>query len=150
MTSEWDAIAPLLSGPLASAGGPWPLVLRARLCDLRPRFLPKGAIRRGHRAIARNGRVLLCADQPPDKLAGRKALVRLQTWHRTILSGDEPQPYGVLLWVRCLEDADEQPPFTARLVGGTVRGGDLAIDVGGGMFLEFHAGGKMRTATEDT
>src|SRR5206468_2022091 len=85
--------------PAPGGAAPWPFALRAVLCDLRPRFLPKAAVGPGRRAVARNGRVLLCSDRPLDALAGQPASVRLQTWHRAILPGDLPAPYGVLLCV---------------------------------------------------
>ena len=143
MTPPWHHARDLLGGPLLSAGAPWPLVLRATLGDLRPRFLPKGAVgRAGHRAVARNGRVLLCSDRPVAELAGLAALVRLQTWHRAALPGDEPAPHGLLLCVRGLEDG--QPAYAARLVSRAEAEGDLTLDVGGLLALEFR---KLRTET---
>ena len=91
----------LVWGPLLASPQALPLTLHTRLCDLRTRFLPKGAVRQGHRAIARNGRVLLATDRPLAELADRPAQVRLQVWHRAILPGDAPAPYGILLCVRC-------------------------------------------------
>jgi hypothetical protein len=126
----------LLNGPLLAAGVPWPLTLRARLGDLRPRFLPKGPAGRGFRAVARNGRVLLASDRPASELAGRAAEVRLQTWHRVILSGEAPRPWGVLLCVRCLDDAAEVD-YVAQLGRAAEGAFDLALEVGGGMRLQF-------------
>ena len=42
MGPDAEVVRLLLGGPLAEAC-PWPLAVRALLCDLRPRFLPKGA-----------------------------------------------------------------------------------------------------------
>ena len=141
MTTDWEHARHFVSGPLAHDGLPWPLVLPARLCDLRRRFLPKGTVGRRHRAIARNGRVLLCSDLPPDRLEGRSALVRLQTWHKTILPGDSAAPYGVLLYVRT--QAEPAAPFwKTTLMGAPEVTSDLLLDVGGGMALAFFAGGS--------
>jgi hypothetical protein len=126
------SLPPGLGGPLASAGA-WPLSLSAVLCDLRPRFLPKGRAGRGYRSIARNGRVLLCSDRPPAELAGQTAAVRVQLWHRAVLPGDAPEPFGLLLAVRCHA---APPAFTARL--GKSAAGELWLDVGGGVALGFH------------
>jgi hypothetical protein len=143
MTPGWHHARDLLGGPLLTADAPWPLVLRATLCDLRPRFLPKGAVgRAGHRAVARNGRVLLCSDRPVAELVGLAALVRLQTWHRAALPGDRPAPHGVLLCVRGLEGG--QPAYAARLATRAEADGDLTLDVGGVLALEFAA---LRTET---
>jgi hypothetical protein len=124
----------LLNGPLLAAGIPWPLTLRARLGDLRPRFLPKGPAGRGFRAVARNGRVLLASDRPVSELAGRIAELRLQTWHRVILSGEAPRPWGVLLCVHCLGEGAEVE-YAARLGHAEDKESDLMLDVGGGMVL---------------
>jgi hypothetical protein len=137
--SGWELAGELLRGPLWGAG-PWPLALEALLCDLRPRFLVKAAVGPSTRAVARNGRVLLCADRPPADLAGTAARVRLQTWHRAILPGEAPRPYGVLLCVRPLPEAGSaMPAFTARLAPRSGPGGALDLDVGGGLVLAFDA-----------
>jgi hypothetical protein len=138
MDSGWEQAGTLLRGPLR-ASGPWPFVLHARLCDLRPRFLLKAAVGPSHRAVARNGRVLLCSNRPLADLPDQVALVRLQTWHRVILAGAEPQPYGVLLCVRCVDRPGPEPDFLARLGPRSAPGGELDLDLGGGMVLGFHA-----------
>ncbi|MBI1914716.1 MAG: hypothetical protein HYS12_08270 [Planctomycetes bacterium] len=140
MTNGWEHVRNLLSGPLTHDGLPWPFILPALLCDLRCRFLPKGTAGRGHRAVARNGRVLLCSDLPSDRLDGRPALVRLQTWHKVILPGESAAPYGVLLYVRT-KGEPAGPSWTTTLVKVNEAGGDLRLDVGGGMALAFFAGG---------
>jgi hypothetical protein len=139
MRTGWDHAGWLLGGPLAGGAAPWPFALRAALCDLRPRFLPKTAVGPGRRAVARNGRVLLCSDRPPDALAGQTASVRLQTWHRALLPGDVPAPFGVLLYVRCIDRVPglEPPAFGTRLVPRSEAAGDLHLDLGGGLVLEF-------------
>jgi hypothetical protein len=136
MSSDWEHVRHLLSGPLAHEGLTWPLVLPVVLCDLRRRFLPKGTAGRGHRAVARNGRVLLCSDLPPDRLVERCALVRLQTWHKAILPGEPAAPYGILLYVRT-QDESSGPLWRTKLVAARRACGDLRLDVGGGMALTF-------------
>jgi hypothetical protein len=131
-----EPLRSLLHGPLLSPEMPWPLTLRARLGDLRPRFLPKGEAGRGFRAVARNGRVLLASDRPVAELAGRHAEVRLQTWHRAILPGEAPRPWGVLLCVRGLGDG-AAADYTAALQRAGEGAFALALDVGGGMWLFF-------------
>jgi hypothetical protein len=91
----------------------------------------------GCRAVARNGRVLLCGDRPLEELAGQRASVRLQTWHRTILPGESPRPYGVLLCVRTRSANDPTDTrFTLHLVRPGEAEGDLRMNVGGGMVLD--------------
>jgi hypothetical protein len=137
MAFDRERLGDLLDGPLASASEP--LVLTARLGELRPRFLPKGRVGRGYRAIARNGRVLLASDRPVTELAGRVVRLRVQTWHRAILPGEPPEPYGLLLCVREAE-AGGEAAHTAELVArvrmpeGVAR---LVLDVGGGSVLAF-------------
>jgi hypothetical protein len=119
----------------------YPLALPALLCDLRPRFLPKGRVGRGYRAVARNGRVLLASDLVLDDLSGRLARVRVQTWHKAILRGDRPAPYGLLLCVREGPVAKGTEVYRAWLepatTAGKVIGVPLRIEVGGGMALVF-------------
>jgi len=136
MTTGWEHACNLLSGPL-SRGLPCPFTVPAVLCDLRRRFLPKGTAGRGHRAVARNGRVLLCSDLPLDRLDGCPALVRLQTWHKAILPGETPSPYGVLLYARTQGELPAGPFWTIQLVQVRDATGDLTLDVGGGMMLVF-------------
>jgi hypothetical protein len=135
----------LFWGPLAErANGP--LVLTARLGELVSRFLPKGRVGRSHRAVARNGRVVLASDLPVTELAGRVATVRVQGWHRAILPGEAAQPFGLLLCVRAPK-AGETALFTAdliRLDGEREAGGELILDVGGRMALVFR---PLRSAT---
>ncbi len=138
MSTGWDDAGSLLTGRLRDAGAPWPFALTAVLCDLRPRFLSKGAAGRGFRAVSRNGRVLLCGDRPLVELAGRTARVRIQTWNRRTLPGEAPAPYGVLLCVRCT-DADA-PAFSTRLTE-AADDADLKLDVGGLLVLEFRRRG---------
>jgi hypothetical protein len=135
MSPPWHHAAHLLQGPLLAPGAPWPLSLCVLLCDLRSRFLPKGQAGRGHRAISRNGRVLVAGDRPLAELAGRPARVRLQTWHRAILPEETPKPYGLLL---CVRSADgEEPSFETLLVRHPGVPADLVLDVGGGQALHF-------------
>jgi hypothetical protein len=139
VSTPWHHAADLVCGPLLG-GAAWPLRLSAALCDLRPRFLPKGRAGRGFRAIARNGRVLLVSDVPLAELAGRAARVRLQTWHRALLAGDRPKPYGLLL---CVRGADDTPAWGTRLLREPEAPFGLALALGGGVVLEF----RLRIAT---
>ena len=132
------AIDPFLSGPLWTTNRVWPLLLHARLCDLRPRFRTKSIGGCGFRAVARNGRVLLASDIFLSELTGRLVRVRLQTWHKVILPGDPPEPYGILLCARTLPHAGNEPHYTTRLAASSEEPFDLALDVGGGLRLEFH------------
>jgi hypothetical protein len=144
MTPPWEHARALLGGPLLEAGPPSPLTLFVTLCDLRPRFIPKGTVGRGHRAIARNGRVLLCSDAPVADLAGRPARLRLQTWHRAILPGDPPEPYGLLLNVRTRDIAPPADLWAMRLVGGREAAGSLWVEVGGGLVLDLSPATRVR------
>jgi hypothetical protein len=144
MSALEEPVAALLAGPLLKVSS-WPLLLQARLCDLRPRFLDKGRTGSGCRAIARNGRVLLCGDRALSELAGREVWLRLQTWHRSHLPGDVPEPYGVVVWVRGAErlTSSKSRPliYATRLVSAAEAEGDLRLDVGGRFVLKFQSGG---------
>jgi hypothetical protein len=153
VTDGWDQAGSLLAGSLRDGGAPWPVVLTAVLCDLRPRFLPKGVIGHSCRAAARNGRVLLCSDRPLADLDGKTARVRIQTWNRSVLPGEAPAPHGVLLVVQVGERRGLSPPVSALTAGNNLaawpdpvyqtrltdvaQGADLTLDVGGLKVLEF-------------
>jgi hypothetical protein len=105
--------------------------------DVRRRFLSKGRIGRGYRAVGRNGRVLLASDRPLTELVDRQVGLRLQTWHKRILLDWPPEPYGVLLCVRALEQLEAKLRYTACLAAHEDGVIDLALDVGGGRSLVF-------------
>src|SRR5437870_4378628 len=130
-------ISELLSGPLFTGAQALPLRLDAWMCDLRPRFLAKGRVGQGYRAIARNGRVLLATDQPLAELVERPAQARLQVWHRAILPGDAAEPYGIVLWMRSDPRSAPCPVYTTKLVRDPAPCCVLAIQLGGGLVLEF-------------
>jgi hypothetical protein len=136
MSADREHARALLSGPLLD-GGPWPLTLPAVLCDLRRRFLAKGTAGRGHRAVARNGRVLLCGDRPLAALDGLPTLLRLQTWHKAVLPGEPPRPYGLLLVARAQGRTPDGPSWMTRLVAMRDATGDLVLDVGVGLAVAF-------------
>jgi hypothetical protein len=70
-------------------------------------------------------------------LAGGLVRLRLQTWHRVYLPGDAPQPHGVLLCLRCLDEAEGiAPRFTMHLRPVAEAKGELRIEVGGVMMLD--------------
>src|SRR2546425_64291 len=115
----------------------WPLSFRAILGDLPPRFLSKGQVGRGFRAVSRNGRVLLASDVALSELTGRSCIVRVQTWHRVILPGENAEPFGLLVCARSGEV--DHRAYTARLVPAAAERRGWGIDVGGRMVLEFTA-----------
>lgn len=131
------SLTELLSGPLFSLSQVLPLCFPTLICDLRPRFLAKGRVGRGYRAIARNGRVLLATDRPLAAWVDQPGQVRLQTWHRAILPGDCARPYGILLVLRSSPFSASMPRYTTRLVGVPDLSCALALDLGGGLVLEF-------------
>jgi hypothetical protein len=132
----------------APAEFPWPLALAAELCDLTPRFLPKFTVGRGHRAVARNGRVLLASHWPLAELAGRRVRLRLQTWCRAILAGEPPEPYGVLLSVGDLPPSSSEFFYETCLVNRSDERADLSLQLGGGTMLEFRRCGSNRSGKE--
>jgi hypothetical protein len=126
----------LLRGTRAIAG--LPVSLDVYLCDLRSRFLYKGRAGRGHRYVARNGRVLLATQHPLEEWVDRLSRVRLQPWRRAILPGDRPEPYGILLWIGAIAATKRRRAvYRAQLVKPHDGVVDLALDVGGGLVLEF-------------
>jgi hypothetical protein len=125
----------LLSGSRWTAAGTLPLTLYAVLDDLRPRFLPKCRVGRSYRAVARNGRVLLASDVSIPELIGRVARLRLQPWHRAILPGDRPEPFGILVDVRSAERPPSVPLHSGRLVRAEEALAAIVLDVGGGLVL---------------
>jgi hypothetical protein len=128
----------LLRGTCAKAG--LPVSLDAYLCDLRPRFLHKGRAGRGHRYVARNGRVLLATERPLEEWVDCLARVRLQPWRRAILPGDHPEPYGILIWIGAIaatKRGSRRAVYRAQLVKPHDGVAELTLDVGGGLVLEF-------------
>ena len=142
MSAESALLDSLLRGPLWLATRSWPLTLNACLCDLRSRFLPKDRVGRSYRAIARNGRVLLASDKTLEELAGWIARVRLQTWHKAILPDEQPEPYGILLRLGALDHRAELDVYGTRLASASQEACELALDVGGGLRLEFRREAK--------
>jgi hypothetical protein len=134
MPDQETACGALLEGPLLGSGQ-WPLDLRAILCDLRPRFLPKGQVGRGYRAIARNGRVLLASSLPLVEWTGQAAHLRLQTWRKILLPHDPPQPYGILLSLRPAAESAALVEYECVLTPPGDEPHQLRIDVGGRMVL---------------
>ncbi|SRR5260370_27161723 len=152
MPSEWaKGLEHLIWGSLLvgqdSNPAPQPsayesLCLRAVLCDLRPRFIPKCRVGRGYRAVARNGRVLLASNVPMESFIEREAQIRLQPWRKVILPGERPETYGVLMCARCSDPdhrsgLESEAIYRSCLVSEPPATADLAVDVGGGMVLVF-------------
>jgi hypothetical protein len=127
----------LLSGSLLAGEFAWPLLLHAVLCDLRPRFISKGQVAGSYRAVSRNGRVLLASRLPLAELPGRNLQVRLQTWHKLILPGEPPQPWGILLCLQPHPEPAAEPVHVARLLPSGDPSLDMALEVGGGLNLTF-------------
>ncbi len=111
------------------------LALRVVLCRLRPTLIPKGCVGKHHRAIARNGRVLLASALPLDALGDQEVCLRIAPWHRRILPGDAPRPEGVLLcaWPeRAARDLSGAGPLYQAILASTAApDGVLHIDLGG-------------------
>jgi hypothetical protein len=127
----------LLRGTLVEGEFAWPLLLHAVLCDLRPRFIPKGQLGGSYRAVARNGRILLASRLPLAELPGRTTQVRLQTWHKIILPGKPPEPFGLLLCIQPRSSPAALPTHAARLQPSGEPPLDLGLEVGGGLSLTF-------------
>jgi hypothetical protein len=87
--------------------------------------------------VARNGRVLLASDRPLEALAGRVASLRLQTWHKRILPGDAPEPYGVLVYVRSEERPDQMPVYQGTLFRSAEEAFNLGLELGARLVLGF-------------
>jgi len=134
----------LLSGTLPAAEQTLPIRFWALLCDLRARFLAKGRVGTRYRFISRNGRILLATDAALEELAGQIVEARLQIWHRAILPGDKPEPYGFLLCLRSKLVCLPPPLYRADLVAAPNGSCALAIDLGGRLWLEFN---RMQEAT---
>jgi hypothetical protein len=111
------------------------LVLRVVLCRLRPALISKGRVGKHHRAVARNGRVLLASALALDELEGQEVTLRVAPWHRRVLPGDAPRPEGVLLcaWPGRPAPAvrDAQALHRAVVAGAADPAGVLHIDLGG-------------------
>jgi hypothetical protein len=137
MSLSGDYAGQWLYGPLLRDSGGLPLSLHVLVCDLRPRFLPKGQVGSGYRAVARNGRVLLALDRPLNEMAGVEAGGRLQVWHRALLPGDRPKPYGLIFCLRRETPGENEPVFQTRLVPCCAETFALGLEVGGGLVLEF-------------
>jgi hypothetical protein len=145
MTTSWDQGGGLLQGPLLDRAGSLPVTIRVILCDMSTRFIAKGRAGCGYRAVARNGRVLLATPLPLTDLANQEVRVRFQVWHRAILEGDGPEPYGVLLCVRMPlahgATRNEEAIYRAHLVHDPAESSVLRLEVGGGMSLAFGGAG---------
>jgi hypothetical protein len=157
MSPQWNPALELLQGPLWLSRGSLPIGLTAVVCDLQPRFIPKGRAGRGFRAIARNGRVLLASHFPFDQLKARCWSIRFQLWNRIILPGQPAEPFGLVCWVGMkplpfmpssegigdpgrLETGpttEGRPVFGTQLVRNPEEGFDLTVDVGGRTLWEF-------------
>jgi hypothetical protein len=130
---------PWIWGPLLDAAGSASLLLPAVLEDLRPAMIPKGQVGKHHRAVSRNGRVLLASHCPAEELAGQRVLLRVAVWHRRHLPGDPPRPYGVLLTVRLHDASNTTPLHRAVLAEAPLSAGVLHLDLGGRRILSLVA-----------
>jgi hypothetical protein len=142
MSPEWThQLRHLIRGPSLESVDSQSICFRAILGDLRPRFILKGQIGRGYRAIARNGRILLVSRLPLDELIDREAAIRLQPWRKVILPGEKPEIFGILICVQDSEDcsylnrSQKHEIFHVRLSDADVASAEIALDVGGGSTL---------------
>jgi hypothetical protein len=120
----------LIWGPLLD-GAPAALSLPVALCALRPALIPKGQVGRHHRAVSRNGRVLLASALPVDALVGRRVQLRVAPWHRRLLPADPLTVHGVLLCAWAEPSEPEPQCYRAALAGEPLPGGALFLDLGG-------------------
>jgi len=150
MFTEWtEQLERLIWGPLWKGrnGGCESFHFDVALCNLRPRFIPKGRVGRGFRAVARNGRILLAANRPLEALEASIAAVRIQPWRKVILPGEKPELFGILICARSSDPENHaglnrparELVYQARLSADAEASADLAMDVGGGMALVFTA-----------
>jgi hypothetical protein len=65
--------------------------------------------------------------------------MRLQIWHRALLPGDRPEAYGILLCIRSESGSVINPIYHTKLVQSPAPNSALALDVGGGLALEFQS-----------
>jgi hypothetical protein len=81
---------------------------------------------------------LLASHLPVAELEGRTAAIRLQVWHRAILPGEPPEPFGLLLCIRETGGGGEEQYAAALVSQAEAHNGvaDLAVDVGGGLVLQ--------------
>jgi hypothetical protein len=121
-----------IRGPLLDADATR-LTLRVVLCALRPALIAKGTVGRHHRAVSRNGRVLLASAAPLDGLAGQTVRLNVSVWHRATLPGDQPEPFGVLLaaWPERGPAPPGEPCYHAVVTEAPPPDGALHIDLGG-------------------
>jgi hypothetical protein len=84
----------------------------------------------------------LASHLPVGSLVNTLAQVRLQIWHKVLLPGTPPVPYGLLLYVRPGSDMSRQPVYQTGLAPSTgnpmAKPPLLAVDLGGRMSLEFY------------
>jgi hypothetical protein len=141
MSPQWtQELKHLIWGHRLESANSEAIVFHAILCDLRPRFIPKGRVGRSFRAISRNGRILLISRIPLDELLGREVVIRLQPWRKVILIGDKPVLFGILMCVQDSYTASPLDPMTteilqARPLDSPLAPGEIVMDVGGRSIL---------------
>jgi hypothetical protein len=141
MAPTWDRGGGLLHGQLMDRVASLPFTIRVILGDLRVRFLAKGRAGRGHRAVARNGRVLLASQVPIEELVDTEVRLRFQVWHRRFLPGAPAEPWGILLCTAPVNSqasgGSEDVIRRARLAKQLGSADDLGLEVGGGLIVAF-------------
>ncbi len=132
-------------GPLWNAfreSGQTSLAVDAILCSFGRAFISKGQIGVHYRAISRNGLVLLVSPDPPSRLDGVRARLRLAVWHRAFLRNEPAEPWGILLHAtpqisRHAEGVSDL--LQAAIEREALRAAALSIDLGGERILNFAA-----------
>ncbi|HLV94839.1 MAG TPA: hypothetical protein VKS44_06585 [Candidatus Acidoferrales bacterium] len=117
------------------------LTLETIVCPFGRAFISKGQVGTHHRAISRNGLVLLVSHEALASMEGFCARLRLSIWHRAFLRNKPAEPWGIILHAAIVE-----PPRTADRAGGVLqasigRAAELAaalsIELGGERTLNF-------------
>jgi hypothetical protein len=83
-------------------------------------------------------------------LNGRHFHCRLQVWHRAILPGDVPAPFGLLLCLNTQGPVSQQPSYTLHLANSHKKPYVLRLEVGGGIALLVSTRELSPTATGST
>jgi len=103
-------------------------------------LIAKEGVGRHHRAVSRNGLVLLMSQRPLAELDGAHVRLRLSIWHRAPLRSQPATPWGIVLCFRALHPSAASAGSTIlRAETGRGHASDalLLIDLGGERVLNF-------------